>query len=275
MCRNRILTQSTRARRPLRDDRGRRPRLQRRAAGAYDRVLREFSRGCRNDPLPKRQQNRIDRERRILDAALKVFSETGYSGANMDAVAIEAGLSKPRSTSTFPSKEALFSAMMLGERERLMDAFEHPSGEGMVRDLLSFAWDYADTVMRPDMLSLARLIIGEVQRFPEIGRAYQEVGPDRLLSAIMAYLDDQRLAARLTFDDTELAAQIWGLILSAPRTQALYMPDRQPSRAELAATSTTACASSSRLTRPNPTKTSPNSTGSSAHNPPRQVDDDD
>ncbi|AMS44902.1 TetR/AcrR family transcriptional regulator [Aminobacter aminovorans] len=185
--------------------------------------------------LPKRQQNRIDRERRIIKAALKVFSETGFSGANMDVVAVEAGLSKPTLYQYFPSKEALFSAVLLDERERMMDAFEHPSGEGMVRDLLNFAWDYADTVMRPDMLSLARLIIGEVQRFPEIGRAYQEVGPDRLLSAIMAYLDGQRLAARLVFDDTELAAQdLWGLILSAPRTQALYMPDRQPSRTELA-----------------------------------------
>lgn len=185
--------------------------------------------------LPKRQQNRIERERRILEAALKIFSQTGYSGANMDAVALEAGLSKPTLYQYFPSKEALFSAMMLGERDRMMDVFEHPSRDGMVRDLLSFAWDYADTVLRPDMLSLARLIIGEVQRFPEIGRAYQEVGPDRLLSGIMAYLQNQRSAGRLAFDDAELAAQdLWGLILSAPRTQALYMPDQQPSRPDVA-----------------------------------------
>ncbi len=45
--------------------------------------------------LPRRQQNKIDRERRILEAALKIFSETGYSGTTMDAVAVEAGLSKP------------------------------------------------------------------------------------------------------------------------------------------------------------------------------------
>ncbi|PSJ55557.1 TetR/AcrR family transcriptional regulator [Kumtagia ephedrae] len=185
--------------------------------------------------LPKRQQNRIERERRILRAALKVFSETGYSGATMDAVAVEAGLSKPTLYQYFQSKEALFSAMMLGERDRMLDVFEHPSPGGMVEDLLGFAWDYADTVMRPDMLSLARLIVGEVQRFPEIGRAYQEVGPDRLLRGIMDYLDGQRRAGRLAFEDAELAAQdLWGLILSAPRTQALYMPDRQPSRAEIA-----------------------------------------
>lgn len=185
--------------------------------------------------LSRRQQNKIEREQRILAAALKVFSETGYSGANMDAVAIEAGLSKPTLYQYFQSKEALFSAMMLGERDQMLDIFEHPSEHGMVADLLEFSWDYADTVLRPDLLSLARLIIGEVQRFPEIGRAYQEVGPDRLLCGIMDYLDGQRRAGRLIFDDAELAAQdLWGLILSAPRTQALYMPDRLPTRTEIA-----------------------------------------
>ncbi len=181
----------------------------------------------------RRQQNRLNRERAILDAALKVFAAQGYTGASMDAVAAEAGVTKPTLYSYFPSKESLFQAMMLGKRDVMLDVFEHPSGD-MVADLLVFAWAYADTVMRPEMLALARLIIGEVQRFPEIGRAYQASGPDHLLRGIMRYLDSQRRAGRLAFEDAELAAQdLWGLILSAPRTQALYMPDALPDRAML------------------------------------------
>lgn len=184
--------------------------------------------------LPRRQQNRLNRERAILDAALKVFAAAGYTGASMDAVAAEAGVTKPTLYSYFPSKESLFQAMMLGKRDAMLDVFEHPSDQGMVADLLIFAWAYADTVMRPEMLALARLIIGEVQRFPEIGRAYQASGPDHLLRGIMRYLEGQRRAGRLVFEDAELAAQdLWGLILSAPRTQALYMPDAQPDRAML------------------------------------------
>ncbi|TIX94586.1 MAG: helix-turn-helix transcriptional regulator, partial [Mesorhizobium sp.] len=95
--------------------------------------------------LSRRQQNKIERERRILEAALKVFSEMGYSGANMDAVALEANLSKPTLYQYFQSKEALFSAMMLGERDQMLAVFEHPSDRGMVADLLEFSWDYADT----------------------------------------------------------------------------------------------------------------------------------
>ncbi len=184
--------------------------------------------------LPRRQQNRLNRERAILDAALTVFAASGYSGASMDAVAAEAGVTKPTLYSYFPSKESLFQAMMLGKRDLMLDVFDHPSDKGMVADLLTFSWTYADTVMRPDMLSLARLIIGEVARFPEIGRAYQASGPDHLLRGIMRYLETQREAGRLAFDEAELAAQdLWGLVLSAPRTQALYMPDASPDRAML------------------------------------------
>lgn len=185
--------------------------------------------------LPRRQQNRLNRERAILDAALKVFAAQGYTGTTMDAVAAQAGVTKPTLYSYFPSKESLFQAMMLGKRDLMLDVFENPSQQGMVADLLIFAWAYADTVMRPEMLSLARLIIGEVQRFPEIGRAYQASGPDHLLRGIMRYLDGQRRAGRLEFQDAELAAQdFWGLILSAPRTQALYMPEDLPDTAMLA-----------------------------------------
>lgn len=153
----------------------------------------------------------------------------------MDAVAIEAGLSKPTLYQYFESKDTLFSAMLQGERSHMHNVLARPTGKSLVADLLNFAWDYADTVMRPDMLALARLIIGEVQRVPEIGHAYQESGPDKLLNDIMSYLKVQRLAGKLSFDDAELAAQdLWGLILSAPRTQALYLPDKQPTRSELA-----------------------------------------
>jgi TetR/AcrR family transcriptional repressor of mexJK operon len=51
----------------------------------------------------------------------------------------------------------------------------------------------------------------------------------------MRYLSARREDGLLDFEDAELAAQdLWGLILSAPRTQALYMPDSAPDRVTLA-----------------------------------------
>lgn len=184
--------------------------------------------------LPKRQQNRILREQRILDTALTVFSEKGFVGASMDDIASGAGISKPTLYQYFASKDELFTAMMSQERDHMLESFEYPSASGMVAELYAFSWHYAEIVLRPDMLSLARLIISEAQRLPEIGRAYQSSGPDRVLSGMMKYLEDQRAAGRLTFDDAELAAEdLWGLILSAPRNRVLHIPDAMPDRVTL------------------------------------------
>lgn len=185
--------------------------------------------------MPRREQNRLAREKRILEAALTVFSASGYAGASMDAVAQQAGLSKPTLYQYFDSKEQLFATMMLQKRDDMLWPFRAADAGDMVVQLHHFAWAYADTVMQPSLLSLARLTIGDVQRFPEIGRAYQSAGPDRVLEGVMAHLATYRAAGKLKFDDAELAAQdLWGLILSAPRTQALYNPDLILPRAELA-----------------------------------------
>ncbi len=184
--------------------------------------------------LSRRAQNRISRETRILDAALRVFSHTGYSAATMDEIAAKSGLSKPTLYQYFESKYALFTAMMLRARGPMLTQFDAETAGDMVPVLHQFAWAYARTVLSPEFLSLARLIIGEVQRFPDIGRAYQASGPDMLLQAIIDYLEAQRSAGRLAFDDAELAAQdLWGLILSAPRNRALHEPNAVPSEAEI------------------------------------------
>ena len=184
---------------------------------------------------PRREQNRLAKEKRILEAAQTIFARQGYSGARMDDVAAQAGLTKPTLYQYFGGKDALFAAMMSARRDDMLIAFESDGDAPMVEQLHRFAWAYADTVLRPDLLSLARLIIAEAHRFPKIGRTYQASGPDRVLAGVMAYLTTQRAAGRLVFDDAELAAQdLWGLILSAPRTRALYQPDDPPTSAEIA-----------------------------------------
>lgn len=181
--------------------------------------------------LGKRQQNRIERERRILKAALSVFSGKGFGGASMDDIAAAAGITKPTLYQYFASKDELFTAMLCDERDHMLASFEEENGRDMVGDLYAFSWDYAETVLRPDMLSLARLIISEAQRLPDIGRAYQASGPDRLLSGMIDYLNARKAAGRLRFEDAELAAEdLWGLILSAPRNRVLHIPDAMPDR---------------------------------------------
>lgn len=80
----------------------------------------------------------------MLDAAVEVFSRSGFHPASMDEIADAAGVSKPMIYAYLGSKDDLFSACILREAERLMEriAAAVPIGltpdERLYRGLLAF-----------------------------------------------------------------------------------------------------------------------------------------
>jgi AcrR family transcriptional regulator len=56
----------------------------------------------------------------VLDAALKLFLESGYDGTSMQAVADEAGVTKPVVYACFDSKDQLFRTLLAREEERIV-----------------------------------------------------------------------------------------------------------------------------------------------------------
>jgi AcrR family transcriptional regulator len=56
----------------------------------------------------------------VLDAALKLFLESGYDGTSMQAVADEAGVTKPVVYACYDSKDELFRALLAREEERIV-----------------------------------------------------------------------------------------------------------------------------------------------------------
>ena len=185
--------------------------------------------------MSRREKNRIEKCNRIIAAALKVFAEVGYLGASMERIARQAGLTKPTLYNYYPSKDILFEEMMKIPGDTMMLNIEAPDKNDISTQLLEFAWAYTEIVMHQHYLALARLIISEAQRFPEIGRKYQESGPNKVLVGLIAFMDASKTLGKLTFEDVELAAEdFWGLILSAPRNRALHSPDLRLKKSELA-----------------------------------------
>src|SRR5919198_1584566 len=56
----------------------------------------------------------------VLDAALKLFLKSGYDGTSMQAVADQAGVTKPVVYTCFNSKDQLFRALLAREEERIL-----------------------------------------------------------------------------------------------------------------------------------------------------------
>ena len=180
--------------------------------------------------LPERQR---EKRERIRQAAHAEFCENGYDGASMDRIASRADVSKPTVYQYFGGKDELLDAV-LGAGRRLLIAPLLSREGSLVERLWRFSWVYADFVLRPDMLSLARLILGEATRRPETAIAYHQNGPGRAFEGLVEFVTDAVAEASLQTDVPDLAAQnLWSLILSGPRDHCLHYVDERPSADEL------------------------------------------
>jgi hypothetical protein len=102
-------------------------------------------------------------------------------------------------------------------------------------DLRDLARRQLAEVMQPRLLQLRRLVIGEVGRFPELGRAFYELGHGRTVEALAAAFERLDERGVLILDDPLTAAVHFNwLIMSAPMHRAMLLGDAGiPSRAEL------------------------------------------
>tara|TARA_B110000438_G_scaffold212816_1_gene204978 strand:- start:925 stop:1653 length:729 start_codon:yes stop_codon:yes gene_type:complete len=181
-----------------------------------------------------REQRKQEKRDRILKNALALFSVHSYSGTSMDAIAAAAKISKPTLYEYFGNKEGLFSAVFEKAVDEILEPFRQTEGKGMVALMVEFSWQYADLVLRPDMLSLSRLVIGEVERFPDVGRRFHEAGPQQAVTGIIRFLEQYRAEGLLEFTDGELAANdLWSLILSALYDLCLHTPGIDLSKQEI------------------------------------------
>jgi len=69
-----------------------------------------------------RRLPRAVREQQMLDSAVQVFSESGFHGTSMEAIAAAAGVSKPMIYLYYGSKDELFAACIAREQVRFLEA---------------------------------------------------------------------------------------------------------------------------------------------------------
>ena len=75
----------------------------------------------------------------ILEAALDVFSKSGFRGATLDQIAEAAGLSKPNLLYYFPSKDLVYTSVLNGLLQTWLDPLRamDPKGDP-VREVLAY-----------------------------------------------------------------------------------------------------------------------------------------
>ena len=142
-------------------------------------------------PKPRWQRRKEARPAEIVAAALEVFVERGFAATRLEEVARRAGVNKGTVYLYFPSKEALFKAVVretivpvIAQGEALAQSFT-----GSARDLVErLVREYWRLVGETALAGIPKLMIAEATNFPELARFYYEevaVRGHRLMAGVL------------------------------------------------------------------------------------------
>ena len=140
---------------------------------------------------PARQRRKEARPQELLDAALALFVEKGFSATRSEQVAARAGVSKGTLYRYFPSKEELFKAVVrtnlsahIAEGQLAADRFTGSSAQ-LLRGLMHAWWQrVGDTAAG----GIFKIIVAEVRNFPELAQFYADevaIPAQRLISGTL------------------------------------------------------------------------------------------
>lgn len=175
----------------------------------------------------------------IIDAAAAEFLAEGYSAASMDAITSRSGVSKATIYKHFGNKERLFLAVIGGILPRtyaglapcsstLADAPDFRAA------LIGLTRDWAALLLRPDIMSLRRLVIGEIDRFPQLGQLWYRVTYDLNNRPLVEAVTELDRRGKLDVPDPELAVrQLVAATVGVPQLVHTFAPAVEVDAAEL------------------------------------------
>jgi AcrR family transcriptional regulator len=182
----------------------------RRRGAGVSKTRQKASGASRTKPAPSRRarssEDRQAKERAILDAALDVFAESGFAPARLEDVAARAGVAKGTIYLYFPSKQALFEALI---RTGIAAPIAAAGAEAAAQDLAFEAVVRGLFArMRHEILAtrrreIIRLVIAESGRFPELAEFYYREVVARGMALLRTVAE--RAVARGELSSDELA----------------------------------------------------------------------
>ncbi|WP_299503384.1 TetR family transcriptional regulator C-terminal domain-containing protein [uncultured Roseobacter sp.] len=159
------------------------------------------------DKKPSRIQQR--NRRRILDAALDVFSMHGYRGATLDQIAEAAGLSKPNILYYFDGKEEIHVTLLNQLMETWLEPLVTLDRDGdPLQEILSYVQrklDMARDLPRESRLFAGEILQGAPRMAPHLQSGLQPLFEEKC-AVIQSWMDQGSLT---TVDPRHLIFSIW------------------------------------------------------------------
>jgi TetR/AcrR family transcriptional repressor of mexJK operon len=182
---------------------------------------------------PRADDPRVVRTRAaIVDAARTLFMRQGYAGTTMEQIAALAGLTKRTVYNNYGDKDALFTqivADVLAYAETFARGLHEEFTTGVTAANVAATLDdlgrrLALGIVRPEVIALRRLLIGEARSFPSLAAEYFDRAPGQVIEALtsgFAHLGRRRLL-RIA-DARQAAAQFAYLVAGEPLDRAMLV----------------------------------------------------
>lgn len=149
----------------------------------------------------------------ILEAAVAEFQEKGFVAASMDRISARAEVSKRTVYKYFESKENLFRSIVeyLSERFADMQEIRYDPAQPIRPQLVALGQAEGALLTSPDVMAMARMLLSETLRNPEIAEIAQ--GKIDKTAAFVAMFEAAREDGVLVIDDpAEAADEFIGLL---------------------------------------------------------------
>lgn len=163
----------------------------------------------------------------IRDAAQQLFFKYGFDETSLEMIINEAGGSRRSIYNEFGNKQGLLLAVVNGQvskqAETLTDINRNLSAKAALNEV---CYKFVLGMLSPSIMSLFRLVVQQVVKFPELGEVINQKG--RLtgilpLADYLVWLVEQQV---LEIDDCHFAAQMLIEMAKGPlHTRALLLPD--------------------------------------------------
>lgn len=164
-----------------------------------------------SDPKPSPGPGRpksAKKRHAILDAAKRLFLQTGFDGTSVEQIAAEAGVSKLTVYNHFGDKEALFFASVEERcREQLPDDLFAMAPSGPAEQALrSIGHRFHALLSCADSIALHRMMLSDARNVERLGSLFWNAGPARIIAGLDTFLKATVARGELDIPDTREAA---------------------------------------------------------------------
>ncbi len=146
----------------------------------------------------------------MLAAAFALFVERGFASTRLEDVAVRAGVAKGTVVVHFPTKEALFAAVVSHHvAPTVMRAESLRAETGSPRQrIISLTRFIHDSLCDPQVGGIPKMIISEAGNLPDVAKDFHAEVCDRSRSAVAGLIQQGIEAGEFRPVDADLAARL-------------------------------------------------------------------